>query len=63
MNGHITFEYQFDDVSPKVTMTMHPEADLGEVIENFEMFLRGAGYAFDGYLDFVEETIPTPEEN
>ena len=26
---------------------------LNEVLENFEMFLRGAGYVFDGVIDVV----------
>jgi len=26
---------------------------LSEVLENFEMFLRGAGYVFDGVIDVV----------
>ena len=28
---------------------------LEEVIENFEMFLRGSGYVFNGQLDFTNE--------
>lgn len=28
---------------------------LDEVLENFELFLRGSGYFFDGRLDFVKE--------
>ena len=31
---------------------------LNEVLENFEMFLRGAGYIFDGVIDVV----PTEED-
>lgn len=33
---------------------------LNEVLENFEMFLRGAGYIFDGVIDVVptEENYP-----
>ena len=28
---------------------------LYDVIENFEMFLRGCGFHFNGHLDFVQE--------
>ena len=32
---------------------------LSEVLENFELFLRGAGYVFDGVVDVV----PTEEDD
>jgi len=39
---------------------------LDDVISEFEMFLRGAGYHFEGTLDIVENTKPnsriTPEK-
>jgi hypothetical protein len=28
--------------------------DLGEIVINFEDFLRGCGFVFEGHLDFVE---------
>jgi hypothetical protein len=28
-------------------------ADLDSILEHFEMFLRGAGFTFEGNLDFV----------
>ena len=33
-----------------------------EAIEQFEMFLKGAGYSFDGILDIVEPIDMTLEE-
>lgn len=49
------FEYQFDAEHPKVTIELSPEATLSEAVEQFEAFLKAAGYSFDGKLDFVEE--------
>jgi len=34
---------------------------LPEVLENIEMFLRGAGYHFDGTLDFVDDEYVNQE--
>ena len=41
------------------------EADgLMDVVENMELFLKGAGFVFDGYLDIVpEEEIDHNEDN
>lgn len=38
----------------KVTMEFEKEF-LSYVIEQFEQFLRGCGYYFDGHLEIVEE--------
>ena len=45
--------------------TQEFEADgLMDVVENVEMFLKGAGFVFDGYLDIVpEEEIDYTEDN
>lgn len=52
------FTYQYDKDSPKVTMTIKgPDTTLAEVIEQFEGFLKAAGYSFDGQLDFTEEQV------
>jgi hypothetical protein len=38
------------------TSTLEFEEEfLSDVVENFQMFLRGCGYYFDGNLDFVKE--------
>jgi hypothetical protein len=29
--------------------------DLGEIVINFEDFLKGCGFVFEGHLDFVED--------
>lgn len=42
------------DISAKNT-TEFRAGDLSTVLENFESFLRGAGYHFNGTIDIVEE--------
>lgn len=55
MEGKIEFIYQFNDTSPKVSIVLHPEADIVEVVEAFESFLKASGYQFEGQLDFVDK--------
>lgn len=54
-----TFVYQNIDLySSEVTskITTETNADtLNEVLEEFECFLKGAGYVFDGRIDLVKE--------
>jgi len=38
-------------------------SSLMEVIEDFEMFLKGCGFVFDGYLDIVPYEEDTIQEN
>jgi hypothetical protein len=48
-----------EDVASKHTTEFRAD-DLTTMLENFEMFLRGAGFQFDGVLDVVK--IEEPEE-
>ena len=34
---------------------------LSDVLTNFEYFLKGCSFHFDGYLDIVEDDTPEPE--
>lgn len=36
----------------KITYETH-QVDLAEIIQDFESFLRGAGFEFNGYIDIV----------
>lgn len=63
LNGRMYFEYQFNDQSPKVTISLSPESSLPEVVESFESFLRACGYSFDGSLDFIEEEVHERSDN
>jgi hypothetical protein len=45
-------------------MEVNGELTLTQVLERFEEFLRGAGFHFDGHLDFVnDEVTPEPDTN
>lgn len=55
MDGKMQFIYQFAEHSPRTEVTLSPESTLTEVVEQFEIFLKAAGYGFDGALDFVQE--------
>ena len=37
------------------TTTEFESIELGEIVVNFEDFLRGCGFVFKGHLDFVED--------
>lgn len=53
-----TFDYTWRDTDDNVvSRTRHTtsEETLGEVLNSFELFLKGAGYVFDGVLDIVDE--------
>ena len=53
-----TFDYTWRDENGKVvTRTRHvsSEETLGEILDAFELFLKGAGFVFDGKLDFFDE--------
>lgn len=38
-----------------ITMEINGDVSLTQVLERFEEFLRGAGFHFDGHLDFITE--------
>jgi hypothetical protein len=42
----------FEDNQPNVGMEFEAQT-LPEIVLNFETFLRGCGFEFDGHLDFV----------
>ena len=53
-----TFDYTWRDENGEVvSRTRHTTAEetIGEVLDAFELFLRGAGFVFNGKLDFVDE--------
>ena len=48
-------EFTGDVIGTRATTTVEFKAeDLKEVISEFEMFLRGCGYMFEGNLDFFD---------
>lgn len=61
------FSYTQTDMFGKVEKTYNVSTNnlvLQDVLEDFELFLRGAGFVFDGILDIVEpESMEiSPEE-
>ncbi len=44
----------------KITLEVQEES-LRNVVEAFERFLKGAGFVYDGYLDFVDDADGTAE--
>ncbi len=63
INGKMEFYYQFDTHFPEVKVTLHPTSDLSQVFEAFAGFLRGAGYAFNGEIQIVDNDMPQIEES
>ena len=64
MKFKFTGEYEpmpFQDaVSSKRKIEFEAES-LSSILEQFEMFLRGCGYVFDGQLDIVNDFAETTE--
>jgi len=51
----LRFEYQFDENYPKVLVEMSSESNLSDIVQQFEGFLKAAGYSFAGHLDFIDD--------
>lgn len=50
------FTYQYNKSSPKVVVKIPgQDVTLREATIQFELFLKAAGYYFDGELDFVSD--------
>lgn len=45
----------YNSCSDARTIVQSDDSDLSAVIEEFERFLRGCGYSFNGSLDIVED--------
>lgn len=45
-----------------VTVAISAQSSLEEVVSAFERFLRGAGYYFEGQLDFVDDNFDIKED-
>lgn len=50
-----------DSISSKRTVEFTAET-LSQIIPEFENFLRGCGYFFEGELDFIDDEKYEPEE-
>jgi len=53
-----TFDYTWRDSDENlVSRTRHTtsEETLGEILNSFELFLRGSGFHFSGHLEFIDD--------
>ena len=53
-----TFDYTWRDSSGNLvsrTRNTTSEETLGEILNAFELFLRGSGFYFSGHLEFVDD--------
>jgi hypothetical protein len=53
MEDKMTFTQTYGDF--KITMEFSGDKTWAEALTNFEQFLRGCGYHFDGHFELVEE--------
>ena len=58
----IKFEYQFEELAPKIVVELDSQSTLDEVVQEFTNFLSGAGYVFEGDLDIVNDRENDSEE-
>ncbi len=58
----MTFSYQFDSHTPKITMELSPETVLPDALGAFESFLIAVGYVFQGHVDIIPVDEPITEE-
>ena len=59
-----TFDYTWRDNDDKVvSRTRHTtsEETLGEILQSFELFLKGPGFVFSGTLDFIDTETQQPK--
>ena len=65
MKFKFTGEYEpmpFQDaIASKIKIEFEAES-LGSILEQFEMFLRGCGYIFEGQIDIVNDFENTDED-
>ena len=64
MNSKFTFSYEYLDSFGNVAKTYNlttNEVSLMALIEDFETFLKGSGFVFNGILDIVENEADGPD--
>lgn len=62
MNNH-TFSWVHADESNRITRLEYSSSaeTLPELLADFEQYLRGCGFVFDGQVDIVSEDTTRPE--
>jgi hypothetical protein len=64
MKFKFTGEYEpmpFQDAIASKRKIEFEAESLGSILEQFEMFLRGCGYVFEGHIDIVDDFVETTE--
>jgi len=64
MKFKFTGEYEpmpFQDAIASKRKIEFEAESLGSILEQFEMFLRGCGYVFEGQIDIVDDFAKNPE--
>ena len=64
MKFKFTGEYEpmpFQDAIASKRKIEFEAESLGSILEQFEMFLRGCGYVFEGQIDIVDDFAETNE--
>jgi len=64
MKFKFTGEYEpmpFQDAIASKRKIEFEAESLGSILEQFEMFLRGCGYVFEGHIDIVDDFAENPE--
>ena len=64
MKFKFTGEYEpmpFQDAIASKRKIEFEAESLSNILEQFEMFLRGCGYVFEGHIDIVDDFAETPE--
>jgi hypothetical protein len=62
MKFKFTGEYEpmpFQDAIASKRKIEFEAESLGSILEQFEMFLRGCGYVFEGHIDIVDDFAET----
>jgi len=54
------FEFTVTSCDGTVSIRRFEKDTLPEILEEFEYFLRGAGFSFDGVVDVVKDDLPDP---
>ncbi len=50
-------EVEYDGVPRTMNMNETEAVELHDILNEFELFLRGSGYIFEGHLDIVEDSL------
>jgi hypothetical protein len=50
-------EVEYDGVPRTTNMSETEAVELHDILKEFELFLKGSGYVFEGHLDIVEDSL------